>query len=128
MTDYQVFFRSDAETACTHITADTPQQALSLAQALYANDPSSLWFEPFDGMNVNEIVVCDFWGADVAAWRDDELKLRLAAQDMFEALQQAVTALNTAPRFKVPGYKDSYRIAAVCDRAIAKAKDGWPDY
>ncbi len=42
---------------------------------------------------------------------------------MLVALQQAVAALNTAPRFKVPGLDtDSYAIAALCDRAISKAR------
>ncbi len=45
--------------------------------------------------------------------------------DLLAALEQAVEALNTAPRFKVPGLdSDSYRIASVCDAAIRKAKTG----
>ena len=47
------------------------------------------------------------------------------APTLLEALQQAVAALNTAPRFAVPSLDtDSYRIAALCDLAIAKAKGG----
>ena len=38
---------------------------------------------------------------------------------LLEALQQALTALNTAPRFRVPSLEtNSYKIAAICDAAI----------
>jgi hypothetical protein len=47
--------------------------------------------------------------------------LATAAPDMLEALRLAQSALNTAPRFRV-GDTDSYKIAAVVDRAIAKTK------
>jgi len=43
--------------------------------------------------------------------------------NLIAVLQQALTALNTAPRFKVPSLEtDSYRIAALCDEVIAKTK------
>jgi len=41
--------------------------------------------------------------------------------DLLDALRQAVTAPNTAKRFRV-GETDSYSIASVCDRAIRKAE------
>jgi hypothetical protein len=42
---------------------------------------------------------------------------------MLDALQLAVEALNTARCFRVPNRNtDSYKIAAICERAIAKAK------
>jgi hypothetical protein len=125
MTTYTVNFASDAEFASQDIEAETPEQALSLAHKLYEDDPSALWFDPYDGMDVNEIIVCDPAGNEVAVWHDDELRLRLAARDLLAALQQAVTALKTAPRFKVRSLDtDSYAIAAACDRAIAKAMRG----
>lgn len=44
---------------------------------------------------------------------------------LIAALQQALAALNSAPRFRVPSLgTDSYAIAALCDRAIAGAKGG----
>jgi hypothetical protein len=44
---------------------------------------------------------------------------------LIAVLQQALTALNTVPRFKVPSLEtDSYRIAASCDAVIRKAKRG----
>lgn len=126
MTTYQVDFRSDAALASHAFEADTPQQALSQAQSLYADQPWKLWFEAYDGKTpVNEITVNDSDGNEVAVWLDDELRLRLAASDLLAALEQAVTALNTAPRFAIPNLEsDSYKIAAMCDRAIAKAKGG----
>ncbi len=57
---------------------------------------------------------------------DDE-RLQFAAGELLDALEQAVQALNTAPRFRVPHLDtDSYKIAAICERAIAKAKGGAP--
>ncbi|HWX35551.1 MAG TPA: hypothetical protein VNZ53_50040 [Steroidobacteraceae bacterium] len=125
MTTYTVNFASDAEFASRSFDAETPEQALALARKLYEDEPSELWFEPYNGMDVNEIAVCDPDGDKLAVWLDDELRLRLAAQEMLDALEQALAALNQAPRFKVPGLNtDSYRIAAICDKAIAKAKGG----
>ncbi len=52
-------------------------------------------------------------------------QLIAAAPDLLDALEQAVAALNEAPRFAVLGLDtDSYKIAAICDKAIAKAKRG----
>ncbi len=49
----------------------------------------------------------------------------LTAPDLLGALKQAVAALNQAPRFAVPGLDtNSYKIAAVCDKAIARATGG----
>lgn len=48
-----------------------------------------------------------------------------SAPELLAALEQAVAALNTAPRFAVPSLDvDSYQVASICDRAIAKAKGG----
>ena len=122
MTTYTAYFRNDAKFAPREFEAATPEEALALAKQ---HDWSDLWFEPYDGMSVNEIEICDEDGNELAVWLDDELRLRLAAQEMLDALEQALAALNQAPRFKVPGLStDSYRIAAICDKAIAKAKGG----
>jgi hypothetical protein len=55
-----------------------------------------------------------------AVVRDSE-----AVANLLAALQQAVTALSSAPRFPVPSLTtDSYRIATLCDAAIAQTKRG----
>lgn len=71
--------------------------------------------------------VCDV-SADydtMTAQEEANARLIVASPDLLAALEQAVTALNTAPRFAVPSLDtDSYRIARVCDLAIANAKGG----
>jgi hypothetical protein len=105
--------------------AETPEEALALARKFNADEASELWFEHYAEMPVNEIAIEDANGDELALWHDDDLLLRLAADDLLAALEQAVQALNTAPLFRVPHLNtDSYKIAAVCDRAIAKAKGG----
>jgi hypothetical protein len=74
---------------------------------------------------INEIEVCDDEHDSLAVWLDDDMRLRLAARDLLNAVQKAVAALNTAPRFAVQHLDtDSYAIAAECDRAIGKATKG----
>ena len=90
MTTYQVHFRTDAEFASQDFEADTPQQALGMAQKLYADDPSELWFEPYEGMPVYEIAVCDPDGDEVAVWLDDDMRFRLASRDLLDAAKKVV--------------------------------------
>jgi hypothetical protein len=123
MTIYEATFRTDGEYAIHEFEADTPEQALALARQLYDDDPFELAFEQYDNTPVNEIEITAPDGAQVALWRDEDLWLHLAARDLLAALEQAVTALNTAPRFPAPSLLScSYRIAAICDQAIAKTK------
>ncbi len=53
------------------------------------------------------------------------MRLIQAAPALLEALRLAQEALNTAPRFRV-GDTDSYKIAAIVDRAVAKATNPLP--
>ena len=124
MTTYTAYFRTDSETATHEIEADTPEQALSNAQELYANDPSELWFEPYDGgMPVNEIAVIDDDYEQVALWLDDDLRLRLAAQDLLDALEELV-ARDRAEAAE-SGFTDNEMTwLEDARRAIAKAKGG----
>ena len=86
MTTYTVYFRTDAQFASHDTEADTPEQALALARELDA--PRELWFDPYDSiMPVNEIVVSDPDGEEVAGWIDDDVHLHLAAYDMLAALE-----------------------------------------
>lgn len=50
-------------------------------------------------------------------------RLGAAAPNLLAALLLARQALNTAPRFRV-GDTDSYKIAAIVDKAIAEARQG----
>jgi hypothetical protein len=51
--------------------------------------------------------------------------LLASAPKLLVALRQAVAALNAKPRFPVPEFlTDSYKVAALCDEAIAEASGG----
>jgi len=123
MPTYKAYFHTDAEWASREFEADTPERALALARQFYDESPSSLYFESYDsGTVVNEITIIDPDG-NMRTWFDDDMRLRRAAQHLLDALEQAVAALNQTSRFAVPGLDtDSYRIASICDQAIAKAK------
>jgi hypothetical protein len=124
MPTYTAHFRSDDAFACHDFEAETPEEALALARQY---DPSGLWVDAYPDMPVNEIIVCDPDGNEVTAWCDDELRLALAASNLRVALEIAVSALNTQPRFAVPNLgTDSYKIAAQCERALAMTKSGSP--
>ncbi len=124
MTTYTAYFRTDFETANHEIEADTPEQALIKAQELYENDPSELWFEPYDGgMPVNEIEVIDDDYNEVALWLDDDLRLRLAAQDLLDALEELV-ARDRAEAAESGFTDDEMTWLEDARRAIAKAKGG----
>lgn len=70
-------------------------------------------------------VIAETESATPGQQQEADAFLMSASAEMLDALQQAVQALNPAPRFKVPRLStDSYSIAAMCNRAIAKAKGG----
>jgi hypothetical protein len=70
---------------------------------------------------IAEIAHCDDEGR-VATYEQQHGNRQLitAAPEMLNALLLAQGALNTAPRFRVSG-TDSYKIAAIVDKAIATA-------
>lgn len=122
MTTYTATFHSDACWSRREFDAATPEEALVLARRYADEDPGRLDFEPYDLDPINEIAIKDDDGNELTVWRDNDLRLRLAAGPMLDALRHALAALNTASRFKVPGLAmDSYAIAAMCGRAIALA-------
>ena len=62
--------------------AATPKQALRKARRFYDYDPLDLMFESYsDTMPVYEIVIQDADDNELAVWLDDELRLRLAANE-----------------------------------------------
>ena len=115
MNTYTVNFASDAEFASHDLDAETPEQALALARKLYEDEPSELWFEPYDGMDVNEILVYDADGNELAVWYDDDLRLRFAARDLLDAAELVVA------RWAKGDLAEAVR---QLDAAIAKAKGG----
>ena len=122
MTTYTATFHTDAHWSRREFDAATPEEALALAQRYADDDPGWLDFEPYDLDPINEIAIKDDDGNELTVWQNDDLRLRLAAAPMLDALRHALAALNTAPRFKVSGLAtDSYAIAALCERAIRLA-------
>ncbi len=124
MTEYNAHYRTDGEYALYHFEADTPEQALRLALELYRTDPHALQFDPYDGpLPLDEIEISSDTGDQLAVWRSEDMALRLAARQLLEALEAAHAALKTAPCFQVPSLNsDSYKIAALCEKALANAK------
>lgn len=126
MTTYTATFRTADTWAAHEIDAATPEQALQQAHTLAAAKKSTLDWCTYDPASI-DIEEIEITGPDDtgACWQSDDLALRLAADDLLAALEQAVEALNTVPRFRVPHLDtDSYAIASLCDRTIAKAKGG----
>jgi hypothetical protein len=116
MTTYTAYFRTDADFATREIKAATPEQALKKARRLYDNDPLDLMFESYDGgMPVNEIAIEDANDNEVAAWVDDDLRLRLAARDLLDAAELVVARWSEG---------DLAGAVRQLDAAIANAKGG----
>lgn len=72
---------TDAETASIDLEAETPEQALAKAREIAeGDDGSTLPFEGYSELHpVNEIIIEDEHGAEVAGWQDQELRLCLHA-------------------------------------------------
>jgi hypothetical protein len=60
--------------------------------------------------------------ADIRSWEIEEV---VQPEDVRASLRKALSALNTAPRFKVDN-TDSYKIAAELQRMIRNIKGGAP--
>jgi hypothetical protein len=121
---YEVYFRNDLLWATREIEAETPEQALAIAQKLAVDDLHSLHFEYYESSDceVAEIEVCDDDGISLALWRDGDLHLRMAAHDLLEALQVLcdLPANDSGERTIPAGFLDQ------AHAAIAKATGGAP--
>jgi hypothetical protein len=118
MTTYTAYFRTDAEFATREIKAATPEQALKKARRFYDNDPLDLMFESYDGgMPVNEIAINDADDDELAVWQDEDLRLRLAARDLHDALEAMIDRDDAESVFATP-------VLNQARAAIAKAKGG----
>ena len=120
MTTYTAHFRTDADFATREFKAATPEQALKKARRF---DPLDLMFESYDGgMPVNEIAIKDADYNELAIWRDDDLRLRLAAQELLDAVEFCAMTLYDLEASKRKGYiAEAIRLAQA---ALAKAKGG----
>lgn len=93
MTTYTVHFFTEADWAKTTIKARTPKQALAAAQKLADEDCGELDFQSYDSTSGIERI--EVWDADwhmLMEWQSADLRLRLAAGDLLEALATQTTA------------------------------------
>jgi len=122
MPTYTATFYTDANYAEHEFKAKTPKQALAAAREMEGGDDGSLYFESYDGgQPVDEIVIRDKAGKDVALWLSEERRLRSAAQDMLEALELCVDCLAELARLD-DGGTPSLSALDQARAAIAKAK------
>ena len=101
LTTYTVILSHRRDSASDEIDAPSPRprSPRPAPSMMTATAWSALYFEPYAGYSpVDEIVVDAPDGERVAEWLSPDLLLRLAAEDLFNALEKALTALNTAPR------------------------------
>jgi len=123
---YRAEFFTCADYANRDFEAGSPQDALQLARKFYDDNLGELDFRSYDSIEaLDQVQIWDRERGVLALWESPDYLVRQAATELLNAIDQAVAALNTAPMFQVPGLDtDSYKIAALCDRAIAKAKGG----
>ena len=130
MTSHTIHFYTEADWANHLIEADTPQQALAVAQRIADGD--DFWrldFQSYDNTaSVEHIEIFDERGLPVADWKSRQLRLRLAAPKLFEALEKAVEALNTVPRFKVPGLIPTATPSRRCATLARRRRDLLSDH
>ena len=121
MPTYTAEFRTDADYANRAFKARSPQDALKRARAFYDDCTEELFFERYDDSHsVNEIALRDTDGNQVALWQDDELRLRLAAGDMLEALELCADCLDDLAR--LDDGTPSISALSQARAAIARAK------
>ena len=130
MPTYTAHFFTEADWAETTIEAASPELALQRARQIESEETETLDFQSYDGTNGVERI--EIWAADrrtVAEWESDDLRLRLAARDLFEALD----AQTNAARAVIKNWARGDLAAAVRElddsiepacAAIAKAKGG----
>jgi hypothetical protein len=124
MTTYQVYFRSDLQWGRHDFDAETPAQALALAQRFIAENLDGIDLDFYENCDcpINEIEVCDDEHNSLAVWLDDDMRLRLAAQDLRDAVEFCAMTLYDLEASERKGYiAEAIRLAQA---ALAKAKGG----
>jgi hypothetical protein len=124
MTIYTAQFRTDAAYAEHEFKARTAKQALAMARKFYAKHADKLLFEGYDGggdVSVNEIEISGPGGSELAIWQDDDMRLRLAASDVLDALE----AQTDAAQAVIDAWASRDLAGAVCvlDGSIPAARD-----
>jgi hypothetical protein len=127
---FTAHFFTEADWAETTIEAASPELALHRARQIESDETETLNFQSYDGTNGVERI--EIWAADrrtVAEWQSDDLQMRLAARDLYEALD----AQTEAARAVIKNWARGDLAAAVRElddsieparAAIAKAKGG----
>ena len=94
---YKAFFYTEADWAETTIKAATPERALQRAHRIESEETETLAFQSYDGegSGVEHIEIQSADGQTVAEWRHEDLKLRLAARGLLEALEGQTEAAQT---------------------------------
>ena len=116
---YNVSFSTDGQCASREIKAATPEKGIQKARRV---DPMTLYFQPYERQPVNEILIADEHGNELASWLDDDLWLQLAAPDMLEALELCEDVLSELARSD--DGTPSVSALNLARAAIAKAKGG----
>ena len=90
---FEAYFYTEADWAQTTIKAATPEQALQRAHRIESEETETLNFQNYDGgRGVEHIEIQSADGNTVAEWRHEDLKLRLAARDLLDALESQTDA------------------------------------
>jgi hypothetical protein len=125
MPSYTAEFRTDVDFATHVFRARSPQDALKKARAFAANQIDELSFEHYSGAHpINEIAVSDAAEDEAALWQDEDLRLRLAAGDLFDALELCVDCL--ADFARLDDGTPSVSALEQARAAIARVKKGHP--
>ena len=117
MASYRVYIRSDIQWTMRTFKAKTPERALELGRRFADEHYDDLDFDSYQGCDcpINEIEICDNHGNELAVWYDDDMRLRLAAQDLLDAAKLVVE------RWERGDLAEAVRELAA---AIAKAEGG----
>ena len=90
---FEAYFYTEADWAQTTIKAKTPELALQRARQIESEETETLDFQSYDsGAGVEHIEIRSGDGHTVAEWRHKDLRLRLAARDVLEALESQTDA------------------------------------
>ena len=127
---YTAHFYTDAEYASAEIEAYTPGHALALACRMKDEDGGALQFGKYDeAQPVNHIEILDEEDCiELAHWRDADLLLRMAAADLFQALEFCAMTLADLEASERKGYiAEAKNLArAAMEKARSPATAVWP--